>query len=161
MDFQADLEKLSRRPKIDGWATAMQLTCESFWQALANGNTSTLHLVQEFCRMLHQDDSFDLARLAIPELRGFIDGQLTTAQQEVLKHTHDLRETSNNRSCITQNDFDTAAYREEKDILLDAEINRASVLIHSGGALDPASAEEIRLWLDQRPGMKKVKRDEA
>ncbi|KAI5357416.1 hypothetical protein Slin15195_G129280 [Septoria linicola] len=118
-------------------------------------------MIDQFSDRLHQDDTFDIACFAISELQGYFNYNRSRAQQRILELTEDLHEMLHRQQSATQDDFDEALYREEEDIPLDTEINRAAILIHQSGTLDPANAEEIRKWLDSRPGRKSEARPRA
>lgn len=153
MEMLSVLKSLQRRPKIQGWALKLQVVSEQVWTSLQTDEASS-DLIALFCDVLHCEDSFDIARLVVPELRGHLDRPTSLSQQRVLDLTADLRNDRVLREKTTQASFDDAEYCEEKDVLLDAEITRASLLLHSGGALDPATALEIRTWLRNGPGKK-------
>jgi len=159
MDFLNGITKLQQRPKCDDWGTQHQHLCRSFWNSLEE-STST-DALRAFAKLPLDHDSFALARLVIPELRGDLNLRLTNvSKQYVLDATTDLRELTIDRNSFTQESFDDELFIAEKDIFLDVEIHRARILLHDSKALNSATAKEIREWLDLRPGRKRLQRSE-
>lgn len=150
----AQISTLQQRPKCEGWGSRVQSLCETIWTALDRSDvTITNAVLNAFCTLLRAEDSFQLARLVIPELRTSGTTQDAGEQKRyVLVELEQLRTTFAGRDGTSPESFYDDYYREEKNIYMDSELYRARIFLHQRGLLEPASMEEIRQWLDSRPG---------
>ena len=130
----------------------MQQACRESWLSLASENTK-VNTQDQLIRLLQCEDTFNLARMVIPELSMALVTQVSCPlQQRVLDSTYSLREKIASYTSRTQDTFDDELYRAEKDIFMEAEIMRASWLLYQDRAFGTADVGEIRRWLKDRPG---------
>lgn len=143
--------------EVDNWRAKWLRVCELLWKAMSTSTDIPAAYETTFIRLLKDDDRFALARLVIPEFRTAEGLEMLTAQQaKVMEAISDLQLRTSQEQNTSQADFDDPVYAAEKRILLDAEMHRARVLLHQSYTLDDASEEEIRDWLERRPGNKRL-----
>lgn len=150
MDFPREIRELLEASTEAGYATRLQDVCELFWASLETSNTDD-KVLDCFIQLLRYKDNFELARLVIPEFRSADLTSQTGAKAHVLNTIADLRRASLQREGTTQANYDDECYREEKDIYLDAQVQRARLFIHDSAPSYPGRMEEIRQWLAACP----------
>lgn len=153
MDFKAELAAIQYPPKCPGWSTRVQEVCEQTWSRAGSEEGISADVFEGFIIFLLNDDAFDVARLVVPALREPSETNLLTVQQRgIVERLQQSREMFDLKTSQQQQaSFDDELYRAEKDIFLDAEVHRASMLLNESGLLDPARLEEIQAWLSARP----------
>ncbi|KAI7215274.1 hypothetical protein KC333_g5552 [Hortaea werneckii] len=150
--LEALLHQTRKDERSPSWAADVQQTCRESWLALATDKVK-VNMQHQLITLLQNEDAFNLARMVIPELSMALDNQLSCPrQQTVLDSTYTLREKIASYTSRTQDTFDDELYRAEKDIFMEAEVLRASWLLHQHRALGAADVGEIRRWLEDRPG---------
>lgn len=156
MDLKKEIAELLQHPRRKGWGLRVQRLCEACWAILDDEAQSDDDLVNCFAQLLLEDDVLHLARMMIPDLRAPLDTAVQSKHKHrILEMTRKARATYAEHTSRSAPSFDDELYQAEKDIFLDAEIYRASILLHQSRTLDPASAEEIRAWLEKRPGARR------
>lgn len=145
------LHQAQKKTRSPSWAAEVQQICRESWLALVTDKVE-VSMQHQLIRLLRNEDAFNLARMVIPELSMALDTKLSCPhQQTVLNSTYALREKIASYTSCTQETFDDELYRAEKDIFIEAEVMRASMLLHHNKALDATDVGEIRRWLDSRP----------
>lgn len=147
------LQEVRDSPNETSWSTKWQIACENLWETLSRGQPVDNACIELFINLLGRSDRFALARMIIPDLRrDILPANLRPIQRHIIGSVNDLRTEVLRRESTTQNDFDDPLYIAEKRIFIEAQVHRASVLLHEAGAFGSAERAEIEEWWLQRPG---------
>ncbi|SMR49931.1 unnamed protein product [Zymoseptoria tritici ST99CH_3D1] len=159
MFFKDLISQLRQNPKLAGWHSKLQQACEVFWDSL-NANPRTEHAEQDVATLislLSDRENFAVARLVVPELREMkIDPTILYHRQQrcVLEATSELRTGFGRVETARQSDFDDILYVAEKETMLNAELQRARVLLHQSDAFGSDNEQLIRHWLSEHPELR-------
>ncbi|KAG9521380.1 hypothetical protein KCV07_g3763, partial [Aureobasidium melanogenum] len=143
------LRQLHERPRCPDWGAKVQFVTETIWNSHTTEDFGTA-IIQDLISLLQQDEAFALARLVVPEFR-VVDPTTDGLKRTIIDQTEGIRVRSLETENTTQFDFDTPLYRQEKEVFAEAEMYRASLLLHGTAAFDEVDAKEILEWLDKRP----------
>lgn len=150
------IQEVDGDPRCEDWAAKVVFICECFWPAL--GDPALIDAcvspatMPAFISLLRKQDSFSLAQQVIPELRSA--GEIAVAseyQASVLAATKSLRDRDSRLRSMTQDTFDSKAYKEEKKIFREAEEYRVRLYLHTCGRFSAEEEKEINEWLDKCP----------
>lgn len=149
----ARFEEVLQPEGCDDWGAKLQDLCESFWEFLEQDNDILPQYVDAFVNVLLREESFALVRLVIPEFRSEPAAKLENHhKQQIMVRTTHIRAKLAIIERTNQAQFDEPLYRAEKDIIAEAEMYRASLLLYNSANLDTEQKDEVRKWLAARPG---------
>ncbi|KAH0353000.1 hypothetical protein KCU81_g1782, partial [Aureobasidium melanogenum] len=154
-DFLARVQMLRSPVRCPDWAAILQDVCTKFWARLDGDGeelTVTEPEIHAFIDILKDPERFGLARLVIPDLRTADRSKvLTRVKLNILETLCGEMEKYDSIVSKTQADFDTPAYRAEKDIMLDVNIYRLKLLLYDTVSLTDAEEEKFNSWWEARP----------
>ena len=155
------LSEFEEDPEMMGWRTKWTKTCDVLWKFLSENDDQSSAIPEKaldsFIKQLTGNAKFSIARLMIPELRENAKDVSSIPhhpqQQRILDETRHLRNSAARTESATQADFDDPLYIAEKRTLMEAEMQRARVLLHQSGAFGSESEDRIRDWLGLHPNI--------
>ena len=146
--LQEQCHKLGQ-PGCEDREAKLQVFCESLWDRLEHTPRPPETLLSAFLALLTDDDDLRLVQLVLPDLRPAATTSANAlkrdlvcrfqGRQPLFEIPHSHRQT-----------HDTEAHRqfeEEKRVLQDAELYRASILLCGHGNTNEAHKERVRQWL--------------
>jgi hypothetical protein len=138
--------------RCEDWGAKLQELCEEFWELLEQDNQVTQRHVTAFIEVLLAEESFELVRLVIPELRSEPAAKPENKyKQQIIERTVSMRAKLATFQS-TQAQFDEPQYRDEKNRLAEAELYRASLLLYNRGNLTVEQRNNVEKWMAARPG---------
>ncbi|KAK3698116.1 hypothetical protein LTR37_017074 [Vermiconidia calcicola] len=144
--------ELQQNPFGKHWQSRWSRASEIFWDGLSSDMKATDSHVGSFIDLLVDQDRFALARLVITDLRSAsILLSISPPQNFILQSTAHLRADTLKKEGLRQEDFDSAAYANEKRTQRESDLHRARILLHDSGGFGSASEEQILKWLDAAP----------
>ncbi|KAG9526395.1 hypothetical protein KCV07_g866, partial [Aureobasidium melanogenum] len=150
-EFLGAFQILSSPERCADWAARLQDTSQRFWMRLEDENVPSSE-VKAFIALLEAPERLALARLVIPDLRD--TGQtesLNKRKREVLDGLSDALKKLAGVRARSQADFDTPAYKLEKDIIHDAEMYRLKLLVYNDTKITAQEEERLNEWWEARP----------
>ncbi|XP_014555208.1 hypothetical protein COCVIDRAFT_103029 [Bipolaris victoriae FI3] len=135
------------------WSTKLQNYCEIFWTRVEREPIPPPDLVDEFIKLLRNDDNLLLARLVIPDLRIAIEPPDNPIKLKILGHIDPNRSSIRLLGARTQQ-YDTEEHThflEERQLLLEAELYRASLLLYGHSNINEAQKKRLQEWLAAYP----------
>jgi hypothetical protein len=140
-------------------AAKFQMFCEMFWDRLQVDPAPANSAFDRFVAMLQQDDNVLLAQLVIPDLRPNAVPPLNHMKKRAWDSIQSGRISPD---CFQQqqqidngsgdNDDDThQLYIQEKQVLHEAELYRACILLYGRGNMDEGQREAVGEWLARYP----------
>ncbi|RYO63358.1 hypothetical protein AA0113_g6028 [Alternaria arborescens] len=134
-------------------STKLQTYCETFWSRLKYNPLPSSVLIDDFIRLLQNDDDLLLARLVIPPLRPTVDPPDNPILLEILGHINSDRTTIQSLNSRPQlyGTQTNAHFLEEKRILQETELYRASLLLYGHSNTNEAQRQRLQEWLAAYP----------
>jgi hypothetical protein len=149
-------QALSRENCLD-WGSKVQVITKKFWRLTDSSPDQASELVDDFIRLLSTDDAFMIASLILPELRkrqSQEQAPLNSLRTKVLQGLQKPRDAVSLYAGFNQSSVDALHYQQEKDLLLESEIYRVSILLLNRSCISGEEREQILKWLSQRPFQK-------
>ncbi|KAL8645236.1 MAG: hypothetical protein Q9226_007388 [Calogaya cf. arnoldii] len=148
----AALRMLLRPNECPDWGSKLQNFSRDFWADLEDNPSVAAPCIDDFVRLLQQQDSLALVQNVLPDLRGTsVPETINKYKQRILHGIIDLRKEISRIGSIQQADFDDVSYQEEKQIFEEAELYRAELLLFSRGSLTDLKRKELQQWWSNRP----------
>lgn len=152
-DFDTRIEELLAPKRCPDWGTKLQFFAEDFWTARRDAFKQDMlpSYLKRFKQLLAESHAFTLVTHTIPEFRSSVVGDLNKHQHAILDAIDTMRTEHGRLRSMTQDYFDSVAYKAEKDIAQDADLHRAAILLCGTGNPNIDQERAIRAWLAQAP----------
>jgi hypothetical protein len=131
----------------------VQVFCEQVWDRLEHRPLPANSIVQGLVALLQNDTDALLARLVVPDLRPDSLAPRNPVKQQLL-HTISPQRPSLEFLYKQPQMRDTEAHRlydEEKEVLQEAELYRAAMLLYGQGPANEVQKEAIQRWIATYP----------
>jgi hypothetical protein len=150
------LQRVQRSTRDANWGTELEELCLEAWEMLGQETDEAGDVADAMCDVLQDKDCFQLAELVIPDLRGNLSAdEVATrgvARQTVLLGTSGVRAKLAAYKLPTQALLTDPGYLEERAVFAQAEFYKACLLLYTYGNLSEEQKQQVKIWMDTRPG---------
>jgi len=141
------------KPDCADRGARLQVFCECLWDRLDTNPPPADILLNNLATILENKNDLLLAQLVIPDLRSAADLPDAPWKKSIIQGLR-LRQPSLNsvQQKLQMPDMEGSRhFKEEKQVLQDAEVYRASILLAGDGHTSDEQRQKIQQWLSEFP----------